>query len=97
MEDSSTPVFSPIEAITPSFSPVETVVSPIANFFNLILFVIILGLVLVFIVIVLFAQGVNYLTGGPTQEIATVAPAKEGFLDGPPYPSCKTDGALGMF
>jgi hypothetical protein len=97
MEEQSTPVFSPIEASTPSFSPVETVVSPIANFFNLILFVIILGLVLVFIVIVLFAQGVNYLTGGPTQEIPTVAPAKEGFLDGPPYPNCKTDGALAMF
>jgi hypothetical protein len=97
MEEQSTPLFSPIEAITPSFSPVETVVSPIANFFNLILFVIILGLVLVFIVIVLFAQGVNYLTGGPTQEIPTVTPAKEGFLDGPPYPNCKTDGALAMF
>jgi hypothetical protein len=79
---------------TPSASPSYGYTDPISSFFNGIFFIIILVLLIIFIVVIIFAQGVGYLTGSskPPPEVK-----KEKFTDGPPYPSCKTNGALAMF
>ena len=95
-----TPALAEAPALTDSSgmssSPSYGYTNPISSFFNGIFFIIIMVLLLIFIVVLMFAQGVSFLaTGGKSQ---TAPPAtKEKFKDGPPYPSCKTNGALAMF
>ncbi len=89
MEETSVPT----DMIAPTSSPTYTYTDPISSFFGGIFFIIILFLVIVFVVVLLLARAVGLTKDSPTPPPAT----KEKFKDGPPYPSCKTNGALAMF
>ena len=69
-----------------------TYTDPITSFFNGIFFIIIFILILIFVVLLLVARGFSYLSGSKQE---TPPAVKESF--GPPYPNCKTNGALAMF
>ena len=88
MEDTS-PVLS-----DPMASPTYTYTDPISTFFGGIFFIIIFFLVIVFMVILLIARGFGLTSDVPA---APAEVKKETFKDGPPYPSCKTNGAFAMF
>jgi hypothetical protein len=79
---------------TPSDMSGYTYQDPISGFFGGIFFIIIFVLVIIFVVIIMVGRAF-----GLTSEVAA-PPAeakKEKFKDGPPYPSCKTNGAFAMF
>jgi hypothetical protein len=73
-------------------SPVYTYQDPISSFFGGIFFIIIFFLVIVFMVIVMISRAFSV-----TAEAIAPPPKKEAFKDGPPYPSCQTNGAFAMF
>ena len=70
-----------------------TVLDPISGMVSMVFILILLTLM-----IILFAMSMIGRAFGLVTETKTEAP-KEKFKvsDGPPYPSCKTDGALGLF
>ncbi len=74
-------------------SPSYGYTDPISSFFGGIFFIIILFLFIVLIVVMLLGRAVGLVTDSPAPPPVT----KEKFKDGPPYPSCKTNGALAMF
>lgn len=87
MEDTSAVMSDPMA------SPSYTYSDPISSFFGGIFFIIIFFLVIVFMVILLIGRAF-----GLTSESAPPAEVKkEKFKDGPPYPSCRTNGAFAMF
>lgn len=85
MEDTSIPT----EMIA---SPTYTYTDPISSFFGGIFFIIIMVLVIIFVIILLVARAFGLTSDTPAAE-----PKKEKFRDGPPYPSCQTNGAFAMF
>ncbi len=67
---------------------------PISSFFGGLFFIIILVLMIILIVIMLVGKAFGLTSDAP----ASPPPVKkEKFSNGPPYPSCKTNGALAMF
>jgi len=88
MEESS---YSDPMASSPSYGYTD----PISSFFNGILFIVILVLVIIFIVILMVGRGLGLVKDAPV--VATPEVKKEKFKDGPPYPSCQTNGAFALF
>lgn len=84
----------PVDVFAPVVAPTPTYTDPITSFFGGIFFIIIFVLVIVFIVIMLIAKAFGLVTDAPAPPPVV---KKEGFKDGPPYPSCQTNGALAMF
>jgi uncharacterized membrane protein len=79
-------------AIMTDAAPVVTTYSdPISSFFGGVFFIIIFFLIIVFLIVVMICKGLGIFKDAPPP------PPKEKFTDGPPYPHCRTDGALGMF
>jgi hypothetical protein len=78
----------------PVASPAYTYSDPISSFFGGIFFIIVFFLVIVFIVVVLLARVFGLATDAPAPPPAV---KKETFKGGPPYPSCRTNGAFAMF
>ncbi len=68
---------------------------PISSFFGGIFFIIIFFLVIVFVIVLMIGRGLGIFKDAPASPPAEVK--KEKFADGPPYPSCKTNGAFAMF
>jgi len=94
MED---PLAPPTDVLAPEPSYVSgpTYTDPISSFFGGIFFIIILFLIIVLIVIMLLGKAFGLVKDAPAPP---AAPAKkEKFQDGPPYPSCQTNGAFAMF
>jgi hypothetical protein len=83
------------ESVPYTDTPGYTYTDPISSFFGGIFFIIIFFLVIVFMVILLIARGFGLTSEAPAAPAAEVK--KETFKDGPPYPSCKTNGAFAMF
>jgi flagellar basal body-associated protein FliL len=77
---------------TPGDMSGYTYQDPISSFFGGIFFIIIIVLVIIFVVILMVGRAF-----GLTSEVAAPSPKKETFKDGPPYPSCQTNGAFAMF
>ena len=71
-----------------------TYTDPISSFFNGIFFIIILFLLVVFLIIILIGSGLGIFKSGPAPPPVV---KKEKFKNGPPYPSCRTNGAFAMF
>jgi hypothetical protein len=92
MEETAAP---PMDILAPAAAPTyvsgPTYTDPISSFFGGIFFIIILFLVIVLIVIMLVGKAFGLVTDAPPPV------KKEGFKDGPPYPSCKTNGSFAMF
>jgi len=74
------------------FNPVQTATEPISGLLNLFMVIIILVLIIIFFSAVMVGRAVGVFTDAKP-------PPKEKFKvkDGPPYPDCKTNGALGLF
>jgi hypothetical protein len=97
MEETSTDVFTapaatPTDVFTPA--PTPTYTDPISSFFGGIFFIIILFLLIVIFVVIVFARALGLVKDAPAQPPAV---KKEGFKDGPPYPSCRTNGSFATF
>jgi hypothetical protein len=97
MEETSTDVFTapaatPTDVFTPA--PTPTYTDPISSFFGGIFMIIVLVLVLIFAMILLVGRGLGIFKDAPAPPPVV---KKEGFKDGPPYPSCRTNGAFAMF
>jgi hypothetical protein len=93
MEDPLAP--SPVaDVFTPTVAPAPTYTDPISSFFGGIFMIIVLFLIIVLVVVILIGRGLGIFKDAP----APPPPVKkEGFKDGPPYPSCKTNGSFAMF
>lgn len=72
------------------FNPVETVTDPISSMIHLFMLIIIIVLIIIFFSMMMIGRAVGVFTD-------VKPPPKENFKDGPPYPDCKTNGALGLF
>lgn len=95
MEETSTftdPVASDPTISTSSYGYTD----PISSFFGGIFFIIILILVIIFVVILLAGRAFGLTTDAPAPPKGEVK-KKETFMGGPPYPSCRTNGALATF
>jgi hypothetical protein len=68
-----------------------TVLDPISGMVSMVFILIIMTLF-----IILFAMSMIGRAFGLVTETKP-PPPKETFKDGPPYPNCKTNGALGLF
>jgi hypothetical protein len=73
------------------YNPVQTVTDPFSGMLNLFMLIIIISLIIIFFSAVMVGRIFGVFTD------VKPPPPKEKFKDGPPYPSCKTDGALGLF
>jgi hypothetical protein len=73
-------------------NPVQTVTEPVTGLLNLFMLIIIIVLIIIFFSAVMVGRIFGVFT-----DAKPPPPPKEKFKDGPPYPSCKTDGALGLF
>jgi len=75
------------------YNPVQTVTEPVSGLLNLFMLIIIIVLIIIFFSMMMVGRVFGIFTD------AKPPPPKEKFKinDGPPYPSCKTDGALGLF
>ena len=73
------------------YNPVQAVTDPFSGMLNLFMLIIIISLIIIFFSAVMVGRIFGVFTD------AKPPPPKEKFKDGPPYPSCKTDGALGLF
>ena len=75
------------------FNPVQTATEPISGLLNLFMVIIILVLIIIFFSMMMIARVFGFAA-----EVKP-PPPKEKFKvkDGPPYPDCKTNGALGLF
>lgn len=75
------------------FNPVQTATEPISGLLNLFMLIIILVLIIIFFSMMTIAKAFGFATE------VKAPPPKEKFKvkDGPPYPDCKTNGALGLF
>ena len=74
-------------------SPSYGYTDPISSFFNGIFFIVALFLIIVLVIVMMIGSAFGIVKEVPAPPPAT----KEKFKDGPPYPSCKTNGALAMF
>jgi heme/copper-type cytochrome/quinol oxidase subunit 2 len=72
------------------FNPVQTATEPISGLLNLFMLIIIIVLIIIFFSMMMIGRAVGVFTDAKP-------PPKENFKDGPPYPHCKTNGALGLF
>lgn len=98
MEETSAPSMDMLSAPPTDVSSVApsmgyTYTDPISSFFGGIFGIIILILFIVLIVIMLIGKAFGLVKDAPPPP----PPAKEKFKDGPPYPHCPTNGALGLF
>ena len=75
-------------------SPSYGYTDPITSFFNGIIFIIIFFLIIVFLIVMLIGRGLGIFKDAPAPPPEV---KKEKFKDGPPYPSCKTNGSFAMF
>jgi hypothetical protein len=75
------------------FNPVQSVTEPVSGLLNLFMLIIIIVLIIIFFSMMMVGRAFGLVT-----EVKP-PPAKEKFKlkDGPPYPDCKTNGALGLF
>jgi len=71
--------------------PVQSVTEPFSGLLNLFMLIIIIVLIIIFFSMVMIGK----VFGMVTETVKP--PPKETFKDGPPYPDCKTNGALGLF
>jgi len=93
MEDPLAP--APVaDVFTPTVAPTPTYTDPISSFFGGIFFIIILFLLIVLFIVMLLGKAFGLVTEVPAQPPAV---KKETFKDGPPYPSCKTNGSFASF
>jgi hypothetical protein len=72
--------------------PVQSVTEPFSGLLNLFMLIIIIVLIIIFFSMMMIGRVFGMVT-----ETVKPPPPKEKFKDGPPYPDCKTNGALGLF
>ena len=80
-----------VSSVAPSMG--YTYTDPISSFFGGIFVIIILVLFIILFGMMMIGKAFGVVKDAP----ATPPPAKEKFKDGPPYPHCPTNGALGLF
>jgi hypothetical protein len=73
------------------YNPVQAVTEPVSGLLSMFMLIIIIVLIIIFFSIMMVGRVFGVFTDAKPE-----AP-KEKFKDGPPYPDCKTNGALGLF